>query len=98
MISCPKHKRFESAKYKAFVRTLPCVICHKTPSECHHVRISHNAGIGIKPDDTWSIPLCTNHHRGIHDSGQKTFCFIKEIDLYRELFLTAKAFIEEQLN
>ena len=93
----PKNITWKSEKYLHFVRNQPCVICYELSSEAHHVRFSNNSGTGIKPSDTWAIPLCHNHHVAIHVMGQKTFCAGHDIDIYRELFLIAKKFIEEKI-
>lgn len=93
----PKKITWKSEKYLQFVRRQPCIICYELPSEAHHVRFSNNSGIGMKPADIWAIPLCHTHYASIHAVGQKTFCAWYDIDIYRELFLTAKKFIEKKI-
>lgn len=54
-----------------FVRQQPC--CHikecPRPSEAAHIRMGCPArgklptGMGIKPSDCWTVPLCGYHHR-----------------------------------
>lgn len=54
-----------------FVRQQPC--CHfkgcSRPSEAAHIRMGCPArgkfptGMGIKPSDCWTVPLCGYHHR-----------------------------------
>lgn len=70
-------------KHRAFVRSLNCVGCGATPSECAHVRMSHFEGVtvpleerggtGLKPADKWCVPLCRECHARQHQSGENTF-------------------------
>jgi hypothetical protein len=50
--------------YLALVRQLPCLKCGMEPSEAAHVRFASAAfgkasGLGRKPDDRHSVPLCS---------------------------------------
>jgi hypothetical protein len=39
------------------------------PSEAHHLRgIGHLGGMGLKAPDLAAMPLCSRHHRALHDS------------------------------
>lgn len=59
----------------AFVRSLDCCIegCRGSPVQAHHVRTAATAGVGLKPPDTATVPLCHGHHRELHDRGRRTF-------------------------
>ena len=59
-------------KHLAHIRTLPCLICEMS-SEVHHVRTYWNAGMGMKPPDRMTLPLCRKHHRQLHDGGERRF-------------------------
>lgn len=93
MTPMPKTKRWESETYLSFIRKQPCLICGY-PSEPHHVRINGNAGTGRKPDDTYCIPLCRLHHYEHDNQGRDTFYERHGIDIYKELFLITKKYIE----
>lgn len=43
------------------------------PNDPHHVRVRGNAGVGQKPSDFFTIPLCRVHHDEIHKHGSTTF-------------------------
>ena len=52
-----------------WLRTLPCVVCGKRGNiHAAHLRAASPrygklaVGIGQKPDDCWTIPLCLSHH------------------------------------
>jgi hypothetical protein len=54
--------------YLALVRQLPCLHCGMIPSEAAHIRMASAAfgkssGLGKKPADKFSVPLCAEHHR-----------------------------------
>jgi len=43
------------------------------PIEVAHVRLGSGAGIGQKPDDFRTVPLCRDHHARQHEVGERTF-------------------------
>ena len=61
--------RQEDSKHLKFIRELPCVICADTTStEACHIRYSDSrylkfTGGGEKPDDLWTVPMCSKHHK-----------------------------------
>jgi len=89
-----KTKRYRSEKYLNFIRSKRCLICDRL-AEPHHVKINHNSGMGRKPDDTYSIPLCRDHHEEIEKLNTVSFCDKYVIDIYNELFLLVKEFLEK---
>ena len=67
-------------KHLDFIRSLPCVICgDNTATEACHIRYSDaahnkvNPGIGRKPSDEHTIPLCSKHHREQHRTSEIGF-------------------------
>ena len=61
----------------AAIRQLPCLICRRSPVEACHVRMSTpgkpNAGIGARPDDSATVPMCHEHHMEQHGEGERNF-------------------------
>ena len=54
---------YRSKKYLKFIREKPCLICANPNTIPHHIRRSYwGAGMGLKPHDYVTIPLCHNHH------------------------------------
>lgn len=50
--------------------------------EAHHVREGdHGHGMGLKPDDSSAVPLCSAAHKRGHDMGWKTFERMWLVDL-----------------
>ena len=75
-----RRPRQHDEKYLKFVRTLNCVICGTNISiEAAHVRMAdrsvgkRSTGMGEKPDDKWTLPLCTTHHRRQHEGNEAQF-------------------------
>lgn len=74
-----KRPRERSSAHLAFVRTLPCVVCltHRDV-EAAHIRMpspahgKRSTGIGRKPDDLWTLPMCRVHHEEQHSAGNET--------------------------
>jgi hypothetical protein len=64
-------RRIRDADHLAFVRTLPCLVCARTPSEPHHLRFAQPRALSSKPSDEWVVPLCLLHHRALHDAGSE---------------------------
>ncbi len=61
-------------EYLIFVRSLGCLLCG-APAEAAHVRYGAwqkygkaHSGMGKKPHDMWTVPLCANHHRLTNES------------------------------
>ena len=70
----------KSPKHLDFIRSLPCIVCgDNTSTEAAHVRFADLraakpiTGIGIKPDDCWTMPLCGKHHREQHTVSERVF-------------------------
>lgn len=58
-------------RYLAWIRTLPCMACMRTPSQAAHYRAGQAGGIGLKPSDDRVTPLCFECHRSQHDVGER---------------------------
>jgi len=52
------------ARYLAWIRSLPCMICHTTITcDPHHIV---TGGVGQKCSDYWTVPLCRKCHDRVH--------------------------------
>lgn len=60
--------RFESKRYRDWVKTLPCCLCGAPADDAHHViglRWSLS-GMGMTAPDSFVMPLCRPHHNAVH--------------------------------
>lgn len=66
-------KRLSSPAHLQRVRLLPCLVCGSSHStEAHHLLRGVVRGMGRKADDSKVIPLCSRHHRDLHQDGNET--------------------------
>ena len=70
--------RAHSKAHLDFVRGLPCCVCaNNIETEAAHIRMSCDwaakraAGIGEKPDDKFTVPLCGRCHREQHQQNER---------------------------
>ena len=73
-----RRPREKNDSHLKFIRSLPCLICDDgTTVEAAHVRYGDRSvkkpqtGIGTKPDDKYTVPLCGKHHREQHMEGER---------------------------
>lgn len=94
MVVLPKPKRERSEARLDFVRRKGCLICvfshilliagHvKACGQCeaHHVRKGSGSGVGTKPSDFRTVPLCATGHAEYHKIGHAAFCAKYGLDL-----------------
>lgn len=80
----PKNKPQRSKKHLAFIRTMNCCVCGKHPVEAAHIRHNGNGGMGLKNDDSMTVPLCPDCHRLQGNFGEKRF-WGKQLELAKHL-------------
>jgi hypothetical protein len=69
-----RSSRWRSTAHCNHVRKHACVNCGTVAAiEVAHVRIGSDAGIGRKPSDDRSVPLCRDCHRDQHTRGERSF-------------------------
>ncbi len=71
--------------YLAYVRTLRCLVCFRTPVDPDHLRARGREE--FKRNDYCAIPLCREHHTERGQYGDKKFCDLYQIkSLWEENF------------
>ncbi len=58
--------RLRDKEHLKFVRTQPCLVCGRSPSDSHHLRFAQQRALGRKVSDEFTVPLCRLHHRELH--------------------------------
>ena len=76
-----------SASHADFIRSLPCCACGAPPrSEQAHIRAGTDGGMGLRPSDRYSLPLCAGCHRtgpgAQHVVGELAFWAALGVDPY----------------
>ncbi len=64
-------KRQRDKTHLRFVASQPCLLCSRQPSDPHHLRFAQPRGLGLKVSDEFTVPLCREHHRQLHHSGNE---------------------------
>lgn len=67
----PSPRRLRDKAHLKSVANLPCVVCGRSPSHAHHIRYAQPRALGKKVSDEWVVPLCSLHHRALHDVGDE---------------------------
>lgn len=70
-IDCPGHLQ-NVRGYACLIAGMLGHVC-QGKIEAHHLRPGSHAGMGIKPGDDRTVPLCSLAHRTLHDMGEKAF-------------------------
>lgn len=64
-------RRFRDKVHLKFVASQPCLLCSHQPSDPHHLRFAQPRSLGRKVSDEFTVPLCREHHRQLHHSGNE---------------------------
>ena len=78
-----RQPRETDAKFLAFIRTLPCCVCGRSPVHAAHIRSGSKeynkrpTGLGERASDCWALPVCLYCHMddndSIHRAGEAIF-------------------------
>ena len=66
-----KTVRHRNPEHLRFVRTQPCLVCAKQPSDPHHLPFAQPRALGRKVSDQYTVPLCRAHHREAHRAAKE---------------------------
>jgi hypothetical protein len=67
--------------YRKWIKTLPCMVCHSTPTDAAHLSMERrdrgalSRGLSSKASDRWCLPLCRSCHDAQHKEGEWHFWF-----------------------
>ena len=82
-----RRPRERARSHLKWIATLPCAIClAEGRSQAAHIRLASAAhgkravGLGEKPDDCWTVPLCVEHHL----TGMEAQHRMVEADFWRQ--------------
>jgi hypothetical protein len=90
-----KPVRKRDKPHRDFVRSQPCVVCGRRPSDAHHVQFGQPRALGRKVSDEFTVPLCRVHHRDLHrGSDEKKWweaAKIEPMEIARRLWRETRA-------
>jgi hypothetical protein len=64
-------KRLRDKGHLRFVASHPCLVCGRQPSDPHHLRFAQPRALGLKVSEEFTVPLCRDHHRQLHQAGNE---------------------------
>jgi len=77
MKSKPKIKAYRDKNYLDFIRSKPSLASGMSGTPWDPIVVAHQGfgkkGTGIKPPDTYAVPLLYSEHQTEHQGGGKTF-------------------------
>lgn len=86
-----KIKIIKSRSHLVYVSEQPCTICRRTDVQSAHLRFT-GAGMGMKPCDSFVVPLCIEHHTEQHRMNERMFWTLYQINpVARALALCAES-------
>ena len=68
-----------SRTHLKFVSEQVCVLCSRPDVQSAHIRYA-GAGIGMKPCDSFVVPLCIDHHSEQHRMNERMFWHLYKVD------------------
>lgn len=74
-------QRLRNKAHLRYVASQPCAVCGRGRSQAHHVTFAQPRALGRKVSDEFTVPLCIEHHRELHESGnEREWWRTKQID------------------
>jgi DNA recombination protein Rad52 len=64
-------RRIRDLGHLAFVAAKPCLVCGKNRTHAHHLKFAQPTALGRKVSDEFTVPLCSLHHRELHQHGDE---------------------------
>jgi hypothetical protein len=68
-LSLSEPRRTRDQRHLSYVASKSCVICGRTHAHAHHLKFMQPTALGKKVSDEFVVPLCSVHHRELHQSG-----------------------------
>ena len=98
-------RRIRNSGHLAFVASKPCLICGRNRAHAHHLKFAQPTALGRKVSDEFTVPLCSTHHRELHQHGDERVWWaahrIDALQVAEELWQshhTARSAPDKELN
>ena len=84
-------EKIRSRKHLMYIADKPCLICGGIDVQAAHIRYT-GAGMGLKPCDSYVVPLCIEHHQEQHSMNERMFWHLyKKNPIAKALSLCAES-------
>lgn len=87
-------RRLRDLGHLAYVASKPCLICGRNRAHAHHLKFAQPTALGRKVSDEFTVPLCTLHHRELHQHGDEKIWWaahhIDALEIAQELWLSRR--------
>ncbi|MFN4140969.1 Rad52/Rad22 family DNA repair protein [Aestuariivirga sp.] len=95
-------RRIRDLGHLAFVASKPCLICGRNRAHAHHLKFAQPTALGRKVSDEFTVPLCSNHHRELHQHGDERAWWaahgIDALKVAEELWASRRRSIESAMR
>jgi hypothetical protein len=71
VLTLAEPSRLRDRYHLRYVASQPCLVCARSPSQAHHLRIAQPRALGRKVSDEFTVPLCALHHYDLHSKGNE---------------------------
>jgi hypothetical protein len=71
VLALSEPRRVRDREHIRYVNQQSWLICGRRPSDAHHLRFAQSRALGRKASDEFTVPLCREHHREVHHSGDE---------------------------
>jgi hypothetical protein len=97
VLALPESWRIRDRDHIRLVKSRPCLVCGRLPSDAHHLRFAQMRALSRKVSDEFTVPLCRGHHRELHRRGDEvvwwTHLRIDALANARALWLESHSFL-----
>ena len=95
VLTIAEPRRLRDKAHLRFVASHPCLVCGRQPSDPHHLRFAQPRALGLKVSDEFTVPLCRDHHRQLHQEGNEVAWWhdldIKALEIAKRLWEESRA-------
>jgi Rad52/22 family double-strand break repair protein len=94
LLTISEPRRVRSKEHLRFVASQPCLVCGANPCDPHHLRYAQPRAMSRKVSDEFTVPLCRNHHRELHQEGNEAVWWhdmgIEPLEVAQELWAESR--------
>ena len=89
-------KRLKDKDYLRDVANSPCLVTKTYAGQAHHLREYAECGMGLKPDDYFSIPLINFYHDMAHNKPEEFSKLVGRLEIFEWIFHNLESYAENE--